>query len=64
MKVKLELNLLEDGRKFLNFWDSIQGNDVVAEVKDGKLYVCNELVSLSEYIEKVRESLNKRQEQL
>lgn len=61
MKVRLELNVTENGT-FLNYWDSARGNDVVCEVKNGKLmlhtYDNDELVeteiSLAEFIEKVK----------
>lgn len=56
MKIKLELNLLEDGRMFLNFWDAMHGNDVVSEIKDGNLYVDGEMISLTEYINRIKES--------
>lgn len=38
VKVKLELILNENGVTFLNFWDSLKGQDVSCEVKDGKLF--------------------------
>lgn len=37
MKIKLELNIPGDGRKFLNFWNWFNGDDVIAELKDGKI---------------------------
>lgn len=39
MKITLELNLVEPGVEFLNYWDSIGGNDVVAQIIDGKLWM-------------------------
>ena len=37
MKYRLELNCLDDGRKFLNYWDSEHGNDVICEIVNGQL---------------------------
>lgn len=64
-KYKLELNFPGDGRCFLSFWDSIHGNDVVVEVKGGRLYYSPENAStytipLSRFISLVEESINKR----
>ena len=63
-KYNLELNLPGDGRMFLNFWDSIQGLDVIAELKDGKLMVDNEVseveVSIEEYLNLVISAINQR----
>ena len=36
-KYPIELNIVGDGRIFLNFWDYAHGNDVVAEIINGKL---------------------------
>ncbi len=38
-KIALELNYPGDGRIFLNFWNLYNGEDIVAQVIDGKLYV-------------------------
>jgi hypothetical protein len=35
---KMELKFPGDGRVFLNYWDAIHGNDVCAEIRDGKLF--------------------------
>lgn len=37
MKINIELNLPGDGRTFLNYWNSFNGDDVVCELIDGKL---------------------------
>lgn len=34
---KLELAYRDYNRVYLNFWDSIHGNDVCCQIKDGKL---------------------------
>ena len=34
---KIELKFVDE-RVFLNYWDSIHGNDVCCQVKDGKLF--------------------------
>lgn len=68
-KYNLELNFPGDGRCFLNFWDHIHGNDVVGEFLNGRLEYTdhdsdgNEFyreISLGEFIELVKESINKR----
>lgn len=58
MKVNLELNI-PDERLFLNFWNWSNGDDVVCQIKDGKLYL-HELndtereITLSEFCEMVK----------
>ena len=37
MKIPIELNVTDKGT-FLNFWDAINGNDVICEVVDGALF--------------------------
>lgn len=37
MKVNLELNITQDGRKFLNYWD-LMGMDICCKIIDGKLF--------------------------
>lgn len=39
LKIGLELHVVGDGRTFLNYWDAVNGDDVIAEVKQGKLYM-------------------------
>ncbi|NJO63179.1 MAG: hypothetical protein HC836_34660 [Richelia sp. RM2_1_2] len=41
-KLKLELNFVGDGRVFLNFWNFLNGDDVVTEVIDGKLIITDD----------------------
>lgn len=60
MKHQLELNCLDDGRKFLNYWDAMHGNDVVCEIVDGKLMLEDEEISLQEFIERVEASNDMR----
>ena len=38
MKAPIELNIPDD-RMFLNFWNWNNGDDVVCEIKDGKLFL-------------------------
>lgn len=65
-KYNLELNFPGDGRCFLNFWDSIHGNDVVVEVENGELWYTplngkdTRTISFWKYLELVKESINKR----
>jgi hypothetical protein len=68
MKVTIELNLPDD-RTFLNYWDYKHGNDVVAQIIDGKIMLSvhsegkeeEELkeVTFMEFIELVVESAMK-----
>lgn len=57
-KIDIELNFVGDGRLFLNFWNYMNGEDVIAEVKDGKLFVdINDVeteVSLQQFIDDVK----------
>ena len=40
-KIQLELNIVGDGRIFLNFWNPLTGEDVNAEFEDNKLMLQN-----------------------
>lgn len=40
-KIQLELNIVGDGRIFLNFWNTLTGEDVNAEFEDNKLMLQN-----------------------
>jgi hypothetical protein len=62
MKVPIELNM-PDTRMFLNFWNWDNGDDVVCEIKDGKLIlikydqdgkVLEREITLQEFCEMVR----------
>ena len=58
MKINLEFNIVGDNREFLNFWDWNHGNDVVAEIRDNKLYEGDEYdneISFGDFLNKVRE---------
>lgn len=59
LKVELELHVVGDGRTYLNFWNWKTGEDVISEVKNGKLYMdINEVeteVSLQQFIDEVKE---------
>ena len=39
MKITLELNIPSDGRMFLNYWDSINGNDLTCQIKNGIAWI-------------------------
>lgn len=58
LKVEIELHVVGDGRTFLNFWNYENGEDVIAEVKDGKLYMdVNEVeteVTLQMFIDSIK----------
>lgn len=34
----LEVKFVDETRVYLNFWDSINGNDVCCQIKDGKIF--------------------------
>lgn len=66
-KYKIELNYPGNGRLFLNFWDSIHGNDVVVEIDaenkmwhtpDGEPLPNN--ISFNQFLKMVEESIKKR----
>jgi hypothetical protein len=63
MKHTLELNCPDD-RKFLNYWDSISGNDVVCEIVDGKLMLNEEEITLAKFVELVEQSSQQAEETL
>jgi hypothetical protein len=56
-KYGLELNFPGDGRKFLNYWDAIKGQDVCAEIIGGHLYVEGEKVPLGQFLLLVENSI-------
>lgn len=64
-KHKIELNIVGDGRIFLNYWDWAHGNDVVCEFRDGKLLKClpdddsEQEISFAEFVESVKDSIGK-----
>jgi len=37
MKAKIEIYINSDDEIFLNYWDSIYGNDIVCHIIDGKI---------------------------
>ena len=39
MKITLELNIPSDGRMFLNYWDSVHGNDLTCQIKNGIAWI-------------------------
>ena len=59
LKIELELHVVGDGRTYLNFWNWKTGEDVISEVKNGKLYMdINEIeteVSLQQFIDEVKD---------
>lgn len=59
LKAEIELHVVGDGRTFLNFWNWQNGDDVIAELKNGKLYISDEdekesELSLDEFVNKVK----------
>lgn len=68
-KYGIEINFVGDGRTFVNFWDYAHGNDVIVEIIDGELELTEHnadgaesyrKISFIEYVELVKESINKR----
>jgi len=59
-KYNIEINFVGDGRIFLNFWDYVHGNDVVAQVIDGELIYKGRKILMEEYIKLVKESISLR----
>lgn len=55
LKIEIELHFVGDGRTFLNFWNWLDGNDVIAEMKEGKLYEDEKEISLQEFTDKIRD---------
>ncbi len=70
LKVELELHVVGDGRVFLNFWNYMTGEDVLAEVKDGKLIstiyddnvevISEKEITLQEFIDRVKSKFKKK----
>jgi hypothetical protein len=54
LKIEIELHIVGDGRTFVNFWNYMNGDDVVAELKDGKLYQDDEEISLQKFVDDVK----------
>ena len=53
-KIKLELHCLPDGTVWLNFWDSMHGNDVVAQYAGGDTLVIDDKeCGIGEFINRV-----------
>lgn len=53
MKISIELHIVGDGRRFLNYWDYKNGNDVIVEIRSGKLFRKRTEVSVEKFIERV-----------
>lgn len=54
LKINLELHVVGDGRTFLNYWNYLNGDDVVSEIIDGKIYIDDKEVSLEDFINSVK----------
>lgn len=58
LKIEIELHIIGDSKTFLNFWNWVDGDDIIAEVKDGKLFMdINEVeteVTLQKFIEDIK----------
>ncbi len=67
LKIELELHVTGDGRTFLNFWNYMTGDDVTAQVIDGKLHLENEdettkVIELNEFIDMVTSKFKEDEE--
>jgi hypothetical protein len=58
LKINLELHVVGDGRTFINYWNSINGDDVVSEIIEGKIFIEDREVSLNEFINLVKQKFN------
>lgn len=64
-KHRLELNIVGDGREFLNFWDWAHGNDVYVEIRDKSLILNadepeEKVISFEEFLILVKASIASR----
>ena len=67
-KHSIELNIVGDGREFLNYWDWAHGRDVCCQIRDGRLFKSNwgengdELpeteITFAEFLDMVRQSIS------
>jgi hypothetical protein len=48
MKYSIELNCLDNGRKFLNYWDDENGEDVICEIINGQIMIEEKEMSFKE----------------
>lgn len=64
LKVEIELHVTGDGRTYLNFWNCENGDDVIAEIKESKLFMdIDELeteVTLKKFIDEIKRKFNDR----
>ena len=61
ISANLELRIYDDGTGNLNFWEYINGNDVIADIdKDGNLSIEGEKITYNKYQELVKEAISKR----
>lgn len=61
LSTPLELKIVNN-KTYLNYWDSIYGDDITAELRGQQLYVDGRKVALVKFIEAVRASLEKKYE--
>lgn len=58
LNVQIELRIVGDGRVYLNFWNWRNGEDVIAEVKNGHLFMdidkVETEVSLQRFIDDIK----------
>ncbi len=59
-KIKIELIVDDTGNSYLNYWNWWNGEDVVCEVKDGKIIDDNgdgKEITIQEFIDRVKEKV-------
>lgn len=59
MKIEIEILQVGDGRTFVNFWNYMNGDDVVAELKEGKLFQDEKEISFQKFVDDVKERVEK-----
>lgn len=61
LKINLELHIVGDGRTFLNYWNSRNGDDVIGELHGDHLLIRDaedrRAIGLDEFIEKVKSKI-------
>ena len=66
LKINIDYHIVGDGRKFLNFWNYHDGNDIICEIKDKKLmfrqYLKNGLklkeITIFEFLRLIEDKFN------
>lgn len=54
LKIDIEIMVVGDGRTFINYWNYIDGDDVICELIDGKLFIESKEISIQEFVDSVK----------